>query len=190
MDQVRVLSRAELVATYIRAKDWNRPHLMKAAFSEDASLEVVVRAGTITFPPVSKGLDAITEVLVRRFGQAFENVYTLCLSSPPASDRAAFSCAWLVGMSEKEGGAVRVGAGRYDWSFRNGLVDRLRITIELMQALPPGALPPVMNWLSNLPHPWCPVGAARRTLPDVSGLEVVANHLREMDRVTTRRREP
>ena len=172
----------ELVATYIRAKDSNRPHLMKAAFAEDASLEMVVKAGTISFPPLSTGVDAITEVLVRRFGQTFENVYTVCLSSPPTSDQSDFSCAWLVGMSEKEGGVVRVGAGRYDWSFRGGLVDRLKITIELMQVLPPSALRPVMNWLSKLPYPWCSIETVAGTLPHLNGLEAVANHLHELER--------
>ena len=123
----------ELIATYIRAKDSNRPHLMSAAFAPDASLEMVVNAGTISFPPHAAGLDAITDVLVSRFGQTFENVYTFCLCSPPYSHPSTFSCAWLVGMSPKEGGAVRVGCGRPELNELQGLAAHLeRLTVPTL----------------------------------------------------------
>jgi len=173
---------AEAIATYIRAKDGSRPHLMRAAFAENAELEITVKAGAISFPPLTKGADAITDVLVRRFSQTFENVYTLCLSAPPSSDITDFSCAWLVGMTERETCAVRVGVGRYDWSFRAGLVGRLKITIELMLLLPPEALPSVMEWLSKLPYPWCPIELAARTMPGAKDLRPVADCLRRVER--------
>jgi len=62
---------SELIATYVRAKDSNRAHLMSAAFAPNATLEMVVNAATISFPPHASGLDAITDVLVRRFGGTF-----------------------------------------------------------------------------------------------------------------------
>ncbi len=159
---------AELVAAYIRAKDSNRPHLAREAFAADATLEMIVNAGTIAFPPLSKGRDAIVEVLVSRFGQTFENVYTFCLSPPPGPGDATFTCAWLVGMSEKLGGATRVGWGRYDWSFRRGdepCIDCLTITIEQMHTLPASSLETVMHWLSGLPYPWCSHARACRDAP-------------------------
>ena len=104
-------SAQESIATYIRAKDQNQPHLMKHAFAEAATLEMVVRTGSISFPPISTGLESISDVLVRRFAQTYENVHTFCLAAPPQTDEVTFSCSWLVGMSEKESRMVRVGCG-------------------------------------------------------------------------------
>lgn len=130
---------SDSIATYIRAKDGNRPHLMEAAFTSDARL-----------------------------------------ASPPDGPRPSFSCDWLVGMSEKGSGAVRIGCGRYDWSFRPPalvLVGNLRITIELMQSLPAHACPGVMAWLAQLPYPWCKAEAALESMPRLEALRAVADHL-------------
>jgi len=83
-------------------------------------------------------------------------------------------------MSEKESGAVRVGCGRYDWLFRTDesfLVRELTITIECMQILPPRDLDPIMDWLSGLPYPWCPVQTAVASAPKVEGLEVIVDYI-------------
>ena len=168
---------AQSIVTYLQAKDGNRPHLMKRAFAASATLDIVVRTGTIAFPPHTAGLDAIEEVVVRNFARSYENVYTFCLSDPPGPEETAFSCPWLVGMSEKQGGAVRLGCGRYDWSFhpRSYLVERLTITIDRMNTLPAASLDPVMAWLSGLPYPWCPAPLVVASAPRLDGvLEIVA----------------
>jgi SnoaL-like domain len=153
------------IAAYIRAKDGNRPHLLDAAFTDDATLQMIVRTAAISFPASVAGRDAIADTLVRRFNQTYENVYTLCIGSPPAVASEVFSCDWLVVMSEKQGGAVRIGCGRYDWSFAasGGKVRALTITIDAMEILPPDALAAAMDWVSALPYPWCD----RRTLAAV-----------------------
>ena len=163
---------AECILAYIRAKDGNRPHLLDAAFTEDATLQMIVRTEAISFPASSVGREAIAETLVRRFNQAYENIYTLCIGSPPTANAEAFSCDWLVAMSEKQGGAVRIGCGRYDWSFSpvERRVRALAITIEAMEILPSEALNPVLNWVSALPYPWCDrqvALAASPSLPQV-----------------------
>jgi len=176
---------AERVATYIQAKDSNRPHLMSAAFAPHARLDIVVNSGTISFPPRTTGLDAIANVLVSRFGQVHENVYTFCLCPPPSLDQSTFSCTWLVGMSEKDGGAVRIGCGRYDWAFSSEgarLVDHLRVTIERMETLPSSELPTVINWLVRLPYPWCATDAALETMPKLKQLQDIARHLSQVQR--------
>jgi hypothetical protein len=158
----------ETVEIYLRAKDENRPYLMERAFAEDAKLEMVVKSGTIAFPPISIGLQTISDVLVRRFAQTYENVHTFCLSAPPPDDQLSFSCNWLVGMSEKDSRSVRVGYGRYDWRFQSQgqrLVDRLAITIERMESLPPSHLASVVEWLSRLPYPWCTAQSALAGIP-------------------------
>lgn len=168
-----------LLSTYFRAKDENRPHLMASAFSESASLEMVLNTGTISFPPQSCGLAAIADVLVSRFAQTYENVYSFYLQRP-APTASSFVCNWLVGMSEKASGAVRVGCGRYDWRFEQEspfLVGGLTITVEAMQVLPSVNLRPVMAWLSKLPYPWCSARAALASAPSIVGLEPVLQYV-------------
>ena len=171
---------AESISAYIRAKDQNRPYLMRRAFADTATLNMIVRTGAISFPPLSKGIEAITEVLVRRFAQSYENVFTFCLGEPPEDGAGSYTCRWMVGMSERETGAVRVGCGRYDWLFETRkpfLARELTITIEFMQILPASNLEAIMNWLSGLPYPWCPVRTAVASAPKVEGLEVVLDYV-------------
>jgi hypothetical protein len=178
--KVKMQSPAESILAYLRAKDQSRPYLMKRAFTKAATLKMIVKTEAISFPPFSKGIDSITEVLVRRFAQSFENVLTFCLGDPPKEDAESFSCNWMVGMSEKESGVLRVGCGRYDWLFQTGasfLVRELTITIECMQILPPRTLGAIMEWLSGLPYPWCPAQAAAASAPRVRGLQVILDYI-------------
>ena len=173
-------SAEDSIATYIRAKDENRPYLMPRAFAEDATLNVVVKDGSISFPPISHGLESITEVLVRRFAQSYENVHTFCLAVSARTDDIAFSCDWLVGMSEKQSRMVRVGCGRYDWQFRPQtprLATRLTITIDQMQSLAPDNLASVMSWLSRLPYPWCSWQTALASAPSLDELKLVRHYI-------------
>ncbi len=102
------------IETYIRAKDSNRPVLIADAFTADAELTMQVNTQEISFPGTVEGAKAISNVLVSEFAQRFENVYTFCIGEPPAVG-PAFSCDWLVCMSEKGTGLARAGFGRYDW---------------------------------------------------------------------------
>ena len=168
------------IETYIRAKDQNRPYLMASAFAADATLEMFVNSGTISFPPISTGLQAISDVLVRRFAQAYENIHTFCIAPPPQTDQSNFSCDWLVGMSEKDSRAVRIGCGRYDWVFRRQsprLVERLAITVHVMESLEPIRLPLLMGWLSRLPYPWCTAELALRHAPSLDELHPIRQYL-------------
>ena len=170
-----------LIRSYIRAKDENRPHLMGRVFSEEACLEIIVKPGTISFPPATRGLASMTDVLVRSFAEKYENIYTFCLERPkPQTRERGFPCDWLVGMSEREDGHVRVGCGRYDWRFSSEglcLVDRLVITIEAMQVLPSDCQIAVFEWLSGLPYPWCTADVIAETAPVVEGIEAVAEYV-------------
>ena len=157
---------------YFHAKDENRPHLLADVFSADAALEVVNRTTGIAFPAVTRGREAIGDVFVRQFAQTYENVYSFYLSSPP--ERAAqFACGWLVGMTEKESRSVRVGCGRYDWTFQTEepcLASRLVITIEAMEILPPSQFGPVFGWLGALSYPWSSATEAARHAPRIDAL--------------------
>ena len=183
MAAITVRSESSSVALYIRAKDENRPELMRSAFAEDATLEMVVNTGAITFPPFTQGVSSITDVLVIQFNRSFENVRTFCLADPPKLEGAAFSCPWLVGMSERGTGAVRVGCGTYDWSFQPHsphLASRLRIAIEEMEVLPSKHLAAVVNWLSELPHPWCNGPLTLRGVPSIEQLEPIIRYLEQV----------
>jgi hypothetical protein len=171
---------ADAIAAYLRAKDENRPYFMRDAFEEDATLAMVVHSANIAFPAATRGRKAITDVLVRDFSSAYENVRTLCLSAAPVGTFESFSCRWLVGMSVKADGAVRVGWGRYDWTFEPGTarVRRLTITIEAMHALPAHLLDVVATWTFALPCPWCPAERALLTLPDLEILQPLRDYAR------------
>jgi hypothetical protein len=179
------MNAGDCIAHYINGKDHNRPHLLRSAFAEDAKLVMLVKTGAISFPPVVNGLEGIADVLVRRFGQTYENVYTFCLTQLPSPDAPAFSCDWLVGMSGKAEGEVRVGCGRYDWVFSNGpapLVTQLTITIEEMVVLPPNERPLVMGWLSGLPPTWCGLQAAFLDVPRNKALDPIVNYCKQQHR--------
>jgi hypothetical protein len=173
----------DAVNTYVLAKDGNRPFLMRRAFAEDAELEMVVKTDAILFPSSAKGVSAIEDILVRRFGLDYENVYTFCLSQPSKADRLHFPCHWLVGMSARDNGQVRIGCGRYDWYFGSSEachVERLVIAIDVMKVLPAAELATSMDWLSSVPYPWCTPAEAIRNLPAIEGFAEIEAYLRQV----------
>ena len=170
----------ELIAGYVRAKDHNRPYAMGKVFARDACLETIVHAGTISFPALTEGSDAISDVMARSFAQTYENVHTFCVATPPEGDARHYGCRWLVVMSEKESRAPRVGCGRYDWNFRPAptvLVGKLTITIDQMHTLPADRLAVLMDWVAPLPYPWCPVAALSVGAPAIDELQSVMDYL-------------
>lgn len=180
MNQAAAIDAANAISTYILAKDGNRPQLMKLAFVEDCELEMAVKTDAISFPSSAKGLEQITQVLVTGFGDQYENVRTFCLSRPDAGHLPHFRCDWLVGMSARQGGAVRVGCGHYGWHFASGddgRVKKLVIDIEVMCVLPVEASEPIMQWLAGLPYPWCPAVQARERIPDIDALRPIERFL-------------
>lgn len=173
---------ADAIVAYLQAKDGNRPHLLVDAFTPDATLSMQVRTDAISFPPLTHGREAIAQTLVRSFNQTYENIYTLCLDEPPPPAATSYSCRWLVAMSAKEGGAVRVGCGRYHWRFAptDGRACALAIAIEAMEVLPADTLTQVMAWMAGLPYPWCPAQMAIDEGPDIQGVQHVLRTLDEL----------
>jgi hypothetical protein len=174
---------SDAVSTYIFAKDGNRPFLMRRAFAGDAELGTVVKTDAISFPSSAKGLSAIEDIIVRRFGLDYENVYTFCLSQPSETNRRHFPCHWLVGMSARSDGQIRIGCGRYDWYFSPGekcLVEKLVIAIDVMKILPSTELAASMHWLSSLPYPWCSPDEAAEGMPAIEGLAEIKTYLKQV----------
>ena len=171
-------SPAAAVEAYVRGKDGNRPHLLRGAFLETAQLTMRVRTAGISFPPGALGREAIAAMLVTRFSQVWENVYTLCIGPPPAHDARGWSCGWLVAMSGKDDGAVRAGCGRYDWTFdpSTGLARSLVITIEAMETVA-CSVDAMADWASALPYPWCDAARLAAGAPESRTLEAVLERL-------------
>ena len=164
---------------YFRAKDGNRPHLLEAVFAHDAELLIRNQSTSIAFPAVTHGRPAIAEVLVRSFALSYENIYSFYLERP-AIDVQEFTCAWLVGMSERLSGHVRIGCGTYVWEFEPRaphLASRLTINIEAMQVLPSREFEPVFAWLGALNHPWSSAASALQGIPRVELLAPIAAFL-------------
>ncbi len=173
------LSPATVLRNYFHAKDENRPHLMNQVFSETAVLRMHVNTGNIAFPALSRGLAAITDILVSKFGATYENVYSFYLERP-YTHAPKFSCHWLVGMTEKDSGNVRVGCGRYDWNFGpnpRGLATQLAITIAVMQVLPPGQHASVFEWLAGLSYPWTSASKITASAPGIEALSPILQYL-------------
>jgi len=104
-------------------------------------------------------VDAIADTLVRDFGRQYDNVYTFYVTGRrPLADTATFACPWLVGMTEKATGSVRVGCGRYEWTIdaQRACVTALTITITHMSVLPAACAEPMFAWLTSLGYPWTP----------------------------------
>jgi hypothetical protein len=176
-------SPVEAISSYFHAKDGNRPFLLRRAFAEDVHLEMVVKTDAISFPSSTDGLAGVEEVLVRRIANDFENVYSFGLAQPTEADRPHFSCPWLVAMSAKSNGPIRVGSGRYDWHFSvdvSCLVEKLLVTIDVMQVVPADELDRVMGWVAGLPYPWCRPDEVVRNMPRIEGLAPVERYLKEL----------
>jgi hypothetical protein len=157
------------IEEYISAKDGNHPHLIEDAFTRDAKLSIRVNSSNISFPSETKGSDEISNVLVTQFSQRFENVYTLCICNPPEDTSETFVCTWLVCMTEKDSGAVRVGLGIYEWQLdaSDQKIQNLAITIDQMHVLEKRHRSSVLNWIRRLPYPWCSNELIAPTIPDI-----------------------
>lgn len=173
-------SQANKLLNYLLAKDQNKPHLMKEAFTASATLKMEVKTENISFPSTAVGLEEITDVLIKKFSATYENIYTFCLSDSVASNDDNLSCNWLVAMSDKANGNVRVGCGEYHWHFdneANGLADALIITIEQMLVLTPESADQVLGWVSKLPYPWCESATMFQTMPPLDALTPIKEQM-------------
>jgi hypothetical protein len=169
----------DVLRRYFHAKDENRPHLLEDVFAPDAELLIRNRSENIAFPALTQGRSAIAEVLVRSFALSYENVYSFYLRRPSPGVQE-FVCPWLVGMSERSSGDVRVGCGTYEWAFAphpSCMASRLVVTIEAMEALPLAESKRVFAWLRALTYPWSSPEAALHDIPASQRLSPIAQFL-------------
>ncbi|MCJ8336847.1 MAG: hypothetical protein MJK10_00090 [Pseudomonadales bacterium] len=169
-----------IISRYIQAKDQNRPHLLSKVFSTNAQLQMQVNSENIAFPSQTHGLQDITQVLVKSFGQSYENIYTFCIEESVTVQNGLVKCQWLVGMSERETGSLRIGVGDYHWQFSkraDGLVDSLMIKIEQMLVLNAEHQDALLYPLENLPYPWCSRQKLLEQLPNLAALQLIKSTL-------------
>ena len=179
---MNTLSAETILRNYFHAKDENRPRLLEHVFAADAALEIGNASSAISFPATTQGRTAIADVLVREFGRNNDDVWSFYLQRPPAACRA-FRCGWLVAMTEKASGAVRVGCGTYDWSFAaspSGLATRLAISIDAMEALPAADGPAIYGWVGALDYPWSSASEAIARGPALDRLQPVLAQLTQL----------
>ena len=164
---------------YFHAKDENRPHLLEDVFASNAELVFRNQSANIAFPAFTQGRSAIADVLVRTFALSYENVYSFYLGRP-MPDVQEFTCPWLVGMSERSSGHVRVGCGIYEWTFEPHaphMASQLVVTIEAMQVLPLAESERIFAWLRALNYPWLSPDAALHGIPANELLAPIAQFL-------------
>lgn len=179
MHQQKSLTPEAVLRSYFRAKDENRPHLLEEVFTSTAELVIRNQSANIAFPTITQGRPAIAEVLVRSFSLSYENIYSFYLERPGAGVQEVI-CPWLVGMSERSSGNVRVGCGTYAWAFEPDdphLASRLVISIEAMQVLPRSEFERVFAWLQSLNYPWSSAASALQGIPDIELLSPIAAFL-------------
>ena len=159
-----------LISQYIKAKDNSKPHLMAKVFTEQATLKMNVQTDNISFPAEVQSVDNITRTLVQDFNNSYNNIYTLCITDSVDQHQHHLSCRWLVCMTEKLSGSLRLGFGDYHWSFEErptGLICQLTITIDDMQILPDDITSEILSWFGTLSYPWVLSSELKTTLPDI-----------------------
>ncbi|RQM47145.1 hypothetical protein EHZ19_15950 [Paraburkholderia bannensis] len=147
-----------LIESYIYAKDGNRSHIMKEAFSTDAVLTMRVMSSNISFPEKVIGAAEIADTLATQFSTKFENIYTFCIGEPPSKLVDSFGCRWFVCMTDKETRSTRIGHGNYEWALDSSArkVKALLIHIEQMEIVSEEWREPILRCAQKLPYPWCP----------------------------------
>ncbi|WP_235956282.1 hypothetical protein [Grimontia sedimenti] len=184
-DDVRPFLKA--INRYISAKDNNKPHLLTKVFTEASLLEMKVNTDSISFPSDVVGVEAISHVLSSQFNQRFENVYTFCLSDSIVRDDTLLTCKWLVVMTEKDNGTLRIGCGYYDWLFnddssisaKDPKVDKLTITIDYMAAIHYSNKDHLLDGIGELPYPWCFSSSLSIEMPMIEDLKTVRRFLEQ-----------
>jgi hypothetical protein len=151
---------AALLERYVEAKDFTRPHLMRAIYVPDAVLTYSIATDAIEFPAEVRGVEGITDTLVVDFALKFDRcrTYYLC-DAPPRQSLPVAEVPWLVVMREPALSRLRVGKGFYRWTFRpaasNGvLVAAMHIHIERMDLIEDPDARLLERIQAPLPYPW------------------------------------
>jgi len=168
----------QAIETYLKARDLQCPSLIADAFSEQAQVRIVSSSTAISFPGEIRGQDAIVRVLVTQIAERFSSVCTSCIGAPP-EDNEPFECRWLTSMTERDGGGVLVGCGRYQWQAEIGeaRIASLVVTIDVMTRLAEKDHESGLAWLHGLSYPWCTTACLEKNVPAIPAIRDIARRL-------------
>jgi hypothetical protein len=154
---------------YLHGKDQSRPHLLARAFAPDAVFVSRFEFDTdFSDDTPREGLGTIIETF-RQLGAACENIYTVCASDSVRESPEGWRCKWLVTMTQRDDGRVRVAWGDYLWQLGGWgtRAKRLEVTMEEMQVLPADRADGFCDWMATHEGLWvesarmlegCPAG--------------------------------
>lgn len=169
----------ELIHTYLRAKDESRPILFRQVFLKEGRFQTRFSIDTdFNQGGMRHGLDTITQTF-QQLGAGFENIFTTCpIESAFYNDVGQLESSWVVGMTGRNEGQVRLAAGSYLWTFDSdsGLVKELDVLMEHMLVLPAHHAESILSWLSPLPQPWCRSVELLERMPHLSELQPVRDY--------------
>ena len=183
-----------LLERYVEAKDGNRPQLMGEIFAPDAVLTYTIATDSISFPPRTAGLEAITRTLVVEFGQRFTRCRTYyVVDDLPGGDAGIPFIPWLVLMREEARSCLRLGRGFYTWTFeRPGAgppqVKAMHIHIERMEPVEDVGGHLLATLQTPLPYPWLQPATLHDAFDRLPGVGPMAATLEEFKRPMTRPR--
>ncbi|MBF6992301.1 MULTISPECIES: nuclear transport factor 2 family protein [Cupriavidus] len=162
MNPISLPEAQALLASYVEAKDNNRPALIHEAFAQDATLTFSIDTDTISFPAKTEGAAAIAATLVTDFAQTFDRCRTYYVGDLSLAEAGAtLTVPWLVLMREKAAHTLRAGKGVYRWGFarqQDGTyrIGSLHIHIARMDVVPDAGAAMLAALQAALPYPWLP----------------------------------
>jgi len=168
-----------LLHKYLQAKDESRPYLFRQVFPENGRFQTRFSIDTdFDQGGMREGIAEITNTF-GMLGRFFENIFTTCpIESASYTEEGQLQSTWIVGMSSRDNGDIRIAAGAYLWTFdeESGKVAELDVLMEHMLEFPGKHLAAIMDWLSALPQPWCETKALLDGMPEIEGLEPVRTY--------------
>ena len=141
-----------------------------------------LKTQNISFPSSTMGLDDITEVLVTKFSQSYEQVYTFCLTDTINNSAEILKSDWIVCMREKVSGDIRIGYGVYNWFFtkeEEPLVKHLTIHIEEMITMEKEYSTLFFKWVKTLDYPLCSHERLFKKSPNFKAIKSIQKYFRE-----------
>jgi len=161
-----------VLRAYLHAKDCGVPARFADAFTPDATFTSRFEFETSFSDEEPRvGLAAIAET----FGlltKHCDNITTLCTLDSVVTDGDTLRNKWIVAMTNRDSGCIRVAWGDYVWTM-DPEAERARsliVNMRHMAEMGPEHAEVVLVWLRALPAPWCDGQALVVDMPALLGL--------------------
>ena len=177
-------NRKNLIEKYMTAVQSNQTDLIKEVFIHDASLEIKAHTTYVSFPKLTKNAEEVAKVLVKDFGEKYENISTFCFIDTLSNEKDSITCNILICMQEKESKSILLSYGLYVWEFSEGSatkVSKLNIEIEKLLVLNPSQEKIISTWISNLPQYWVERKEVLKSMPSLQHIKFLKDKLKEKE---------